>query len=124
MFGEEVKDENITDNEDEDVPDKSDEEIVDKIEFDAKDFNIDYIANGDNIRIKWKNIYGSVQRYCLTVTTNNRKVLLRVNGIVSITKSYTIKNLSAKENININLSAYGKDGNLIASTNISNVMLM
>lgn len=122
---EQTPDDNDSDNENDNDEDENEEteqnEIID-FEINGKeestDFSIKAEALTDSIRITWSSPENKeIHFYSIELKDLSSNIIRRVEGIVPITRSFTIKNLAPDFSYTISMSAYTIDGTKLNSTN-------
>ena len=122
---EQTPDDNDSDNENDNDEDENEEteqnEIID-FEINGKeesaDFSIKAEALTDSIRITWSSPKNKeIHFYSIELKDLSSNIIRRVEGIVPITRSFTIKNLAPDFSYTISMSAYTIDGTKLNSTN-------
>ena len=122
---EQTPDDNDSDNENDNDEDENEEteqnEIID-FEINGKeestDFSIKAEALTDSVRITWSSPENKeIHFYSIELKDLSSNIIRRVEGIVPITRSFTIKNLAPDFSYTISMSAYTIDGTKLNSTN-------
>ena len=108
--------------EDEDENEETEQNEIIDFEINGKeesaDFSIEAEALTDSVRITWSSPENKeIHFYSIELKDLSSNIIRRVEGIVPITRSFTIKNLAPDFSCTISMSAYTIDGTKLNSTN-------